>query len=42
MGLDIVFLAEPPVRLPGEGPGPVGRQHRLTARDTGEYLFVGL
>ncbi|MFF4836914.1 helix-turn-helix transcriptional regulator [Streptomyces sp. NPDC001315] len=44
MGLDIVITVEPPVQLPGERPGPVGRQrqHRLTARDSGEYLFVGL
>ncbi|MER5219986.1 helix-turn-helix domain-containing protein [Streptomyces flaveus] len=41
MGLDIVVSDETPARLPGEGlPRPAA--HRLVARDSGEYLFVGV
>ncbi|MFH9088661.1 AraC family transcriptional regulator [Streptomyces sp. NPDC017673] len=47
MGLDIVIRDAVPARLPREGapgvpPGPAARTRRLTARESGEYLFVGL
>ncbi|MEW2288450.1 helix-turn-helix transcriptional regulator [Streptomyces sp. NPDC047841] len=47
MGLDIVIRDAAPARLPREGtsgrpPGPAAPARRLTARQSGEYLFVGL
>jgi len=49
MGLDIVVLDGAgldgvPARLPSEGDGTqvAARAHRLVARDSGEYLFVGV
>ncbi|GAX55763.1 helix-turn-helix domain-containing protein [Streptomyces olivochromogenes] len=43
MGLDIVVSGEAPAELPGAGrPYPARRAHRLVARDSGEYLFVGI
>ncbi|MEW2516422.1 AraC family transcriptional regulator [Streptomyces sp. NPDC046870] len=48
MGLDIVIRDAAPARLPREGtsgrpPGPAAvPSRRLTARESGEYLFVGL
>jgi AraC-like DNA-binding protein len=43
MGLDIVVSGTAPAELPGAGrPYPARRAHRLVARDSGEYLFVGI
>ncbi|MGW1162832.1 helix-turn-helix domain-containing protein [Streptomyces sp. NPDC002519] len=49
LGLDIVITDAPPARLPGEtrtsprGSAPdAGPRHRLIARESGEYLFVGV
>ncbi|MGW2464618.1 AraC family transcriptional regulator [Streptomyces argyrophyllae] len=47
MGLDIAIGDAVPARLPREGtpgrpPGPTAPLRRLTARESGEYLFVGL
>lgn len=43
MGLDIVVSGAAPAELPGAGrPYPARRAHRLVARDSGEYLFVGI
>lgn len=43
MGLDIVVSGAAPAELPGAGrPYPARRAHRLVARDSGEYLFVGM
>lgn len=43
MGLDIVVSGAAPTELPGAGrPQPARRAHRLVARDSGEYLFVGI
>ncbi|MFE2971627.1 helix-turn-helix domain-containing protein [Streptomyces sp. NPDC059340] len=43
MGLDIVVPGAAPAELPGAGrPYPARRAHRLVARDSGEYLFVGI
>ncbi|MER7688416.1 helix-turn-helix domain-containing protein [Streptomyces sp. NPDC097610] len=43
MGLDIVVPGTAPAELPGAGrPYPARRAHRLVARDSGEYLFVGI
>ncbi|MEV5149292.1 hypothetical protein AB0L14_34080 [Streptomyces sp. NPDC052727] len=47
MGLDIVIRDAVPACLPRErppyaAPGPAARPRRLIARESGEYLFVGL
>lgn len=43
LGLDIVVADPAPAGLPRAGrPYPAGRTHRLVARESGEYLFVGL
>nr|QIY74304.1 helix-turn-helix domain-containing protein [Streptomyces sp. RLB1-33] len=43
MGLDIVVPGAAPAELPGAGrPYPARLAHRLVARDSGEYLFVGI
>ncbi|MGW5691902.1 helix-turn-helix domain-containing protein [Streptomyces asiaticus] len=47
MGLDIVIRDAAPTGLPREKPpygkpGAVGRLHRLIARNSGEYIFVGV